>query len=95
MRKISIKARDAFMSGQTFKSSNTEVTRNREMLLHGNKIAWFDNNNNLWLSACGWRTATTKERLNSLPNVSIVQKKGDWYLNGKYWNGYPIRLNKF
>lgn len=29
----------------------------------------------------------TKERLNALQGVNIVQKNFVWYLNGKEWNG--------
>ena len=31
----------------------------------------------------GYKTNTTKERLNGIPGVCIQQKKGVWYLNGK------------
>ena len=37
-----------------------------------------------------WFSKTTKERLNALPNVSIVQQKGNWYLNGNFWQGEPV-----
>ena len=43
--------------------------------------------NKIHIQNCGWFTNTTKERLNALPNVSIQQKKGVWYLNGEKWNG--------
>lgn len=35
----------------------------------------------------GFFTNTTKERLNALPGVNIVQKLGKWYLNGVLWDG--------
>lgn len=52
------------------------------------------------ITDAGWATTTTtKERLNGLPWVSISQKKGVWYLNGKpltseYYEaqGYGSRL---
>ena len=44
----------------------------------------------LSITNCGWETATTKERLNALPNVRIQQKKGIWYLNDVEWDGKLI-----
>lgn len=74
-----------------------------ELLLHGNVIAYqnwthFSNtvpssfgdmkiSKNLWITAAGWRTNTTKERLNGLNGVNIYQKDFQWYLNGEAWNG--------
>ena len=63
------------------------------MFLHGNCIATRAHfgaelkDNQFMISAAGWKTNTTKERLNGLPGVSIRQKKGEWYLNGKLWDG--------
>ena len=39
-----------------------------------------------------WFTPTTKERLNALPDVNIVQRNFKWYLNGnlKPWDGKKI-----
>lgn len=61
---------------------------------HGNDIAYQYNNpeRTLSITAAGWLTNTTKERLNALPNVSILQKKGIWYLNGKQWDGEFIDI---
>jgi len=38
-------------------------------------------------------TATTKERLNGLPNVHIKQIKGKWFLNDVEWDGKLIDVN--
>lgn len=88
MRKITKEAVDALLSGVNYKNSNTEV-RNNAMYLHGNKIAWFDRNKQLWISNCGWKSTTTKERLNALPNVNIIQRNYTWFLNGVDWDGKP------
>lgn len=45
------------------------------------------------ITNAGWRSNTTKERLNGLPNVKINQSKGDSYLNGKEWNGEWVQIN--
>ena len=42
------------------------------------------------MTICGWNTATTKERLNALPDVSIQQVRGEWFLNGREWDGKLI-----
>lgn len=73
MRQITKEAVDAFLNGYYYKKSNMEVTCG-QMYLHGNKIAWWDRNYQLWISNCGWWSNTTKERLNALPNVNIVQR---------------------
>lgn len=64
-----------------------------KMYLHGNciakKIVISRNleeeivSSKIYITDAGWRTTTTKERLNGIPWVSISQKKGVWYLNGK------------
>ena len=94
MRAITMEAVNAFVNGRNFKSSNT-VVRGKSFYLHGNKIAWYDERGSLWITNCGWQTNTTKERLNGLPNVSIVQKNYQWYLNGQKWDGEPICVSNF
>lgn len=92
MRKITSKAVEALMNGYDYKCGNTEI-RKTAMYLHGNKIAWRVKSM-LFISNCGYFTATTKERLNGLPNVTIQQIKGEWYLNGKKWDGKTIRVRR-
>lgn len=91
MRKITIEAINAFMNNKPFARSSTIVTKINELMvlyLHGNRIATkCINTNKIKITNAGWFTVTTKERLNGLPNVSIRQKKGKWYLNGELWDG--------
>lgn len=47
------------------------------------------------ITNAGWQSSTTKERLNGLNGVSIFQKKGQWYLNGKKWHGGWVNVNKW
>ena len=63
--------------------------------LFGNPIAYRYNDpeKTLSITNCGYKTATTKERLNALPNVNIKQVKGEWFLNGVEWNGEYIDIN--
>jgi|LakMenEpi12Oct12_1017442.scaffolds.fasta_scaffold06479_2 hypothetical protein len=76
-----------------WKRDNTEIVKENGisyLKLFGNKIAALTQNNVLWIQTAGWKTNTTRERLNGLPNVSIYQRKNIWYLNNCIWDGRPI-----
>lgn len=95
MKKITNDACRAFMAAKPFKRSNTEVIvldNVTIMKLFDNSIAYRYNDPERTLSVtnCGWKTATTKERLNGIHAVRIHQRKGEWYLNGELWNGELI-----
>ena len=78
---------------QVYDGKNTVYSNMDTMLnLHGNTIAYKSITGRVFISACGWFTATTKERLNGLPNVDIRQKHFQWYLNGKAWDGELIEV---
>jgi hypothetical protein len=62
------------------------------MRLHGNAIAVNTQQGVIYITNAGWSTTTTKERLNAIPGVSICQKKFQWFLNGKPWNGDWITI---
>lgn len=93
-RKITEQAVQAFYKGVPFKGNNTTVeiqnTANKltVMKLFGNEIAYIVHKTGaLVITNAGYKTDTTKERLNGLDGVSIHQSKGVWYLNGKEWDG--------
>lgn len=97
MRQITEESIEAFMSATPFSKSNmsVEVKPNVTILsLFGNEIAYKYNDpqNTLSITNCGWKSNTTKERLNALPNVSIYQSSGVWFLNGEQWNGELIDI---
>lgn len=97
MRNITQSAIDAFLDARSFKRSNTQVIVKPNvtiLVLHGHSIAYKYNDpeKTLSITNCGWFTNTTKERLNGLPNVSIQQKKGVWFLNGIEWDGKLINV---
>lgn len=94
MKKITQQSVNAFINDLQFSKDNTIVKAGGEvtnLFLHGNLIA-HKIQGRMFISNCGWFTRTTKERLNGLPNVSICQKKGKWYLNGEFWNGGTIEV---
>lgn len=91
-RKITQEAVKKFLDGVPFKKSNMSVVREGTIYylkLHGNKIAALEADGKMWVSSAGWRTVTTKERLNGIPGVHIQQKNYQWYLNGNAWDGTP------
>tara|TARA_R100001198_G_C5084739_1_gene124490 strand:- start:210 stop:536 length:327 start_codon:yes stop_codon:yes gene_type:complete len=96
MRQITQDAIRAFIQRKPFKRSNTEVKvfnhtgySDAYLFLHGNMIAKVEGNRatRTKIQTAGYTTRTTKERLNGLPNVHIVQKNFQWYMNGYKWNG--------
>ena len=98
MRQITQQSVNAFLNAQKFNRQNmeVEVLPNVTILyLHNNAIAYRYNDpqRTLTIQNCGWFTPTTKERLNALPNVNIVQKSFKWYLNGEEWDGSKIDIN--
>lgn len=98
MRKVSKNMIEAFLNAESFRQGNTEIKvlpNVTVMLLYGNEIAYKNNNPDKTISItnCGWFSNTTKERLNAIPGVSIQQIKGEWYLNGKEWDGKLIDIN--
>ena len=99
MRKITQQSVNAFLNAQKFNRQNmrVEVLPNVTTLyLHDNAIAYRYNDpeRTLSITNCGWFSNTTKERLNALPDVNIVQRNYVWYLNGQEWDGTKIDINQ-
>lgn len=96
MRKVTQNTVNAFLNNQKYAEGNTTVSPSNNknyMYLYGNIIAIRDKQTNkISITNCGWKTNVTKERLNALPNVSIQQKQGVWFLNGKEWDGNLIEV---
>ena len=89
MRKISLESSKALLDRRPMQKDNTKVVVEGSdcyLYLHDNLIASFEEDG-LYIRNAGWFSKTTKERLNALPGISIVQKKGVWYLNGQKWDG--------
>lgn len=92
MRVVTQNAVTCFRNGGNGTFSNTTVVTENgvsKMYLFGNLIATLEHNVGgvMKITNAGWRSNTTKERLNALPNVNIKQVKGEWFLNGQKWNG--------
>ena len=105
---------NAHHAGRLLKCGNTEVEqihhgfahmpdyyREIEIRLHGNLIGVVEPDMmRIRLSDCGYRTVTTKSRLNALlrafvPGEGITQRDFAWYATDGAWKGsdeWPIRL---
>ena len=103
MRQITIDSIRAFRNGNKFKRGNMEVRvfldwptpqtciKISQLRLHGNIIATLSNAG-LEISTCGWNTVTTRERLNGLPGVHLIQRNFKLILNGEPWDGRTIKI---
>ena len=92
MRKIERQMIDAVADNiALWSKDNTKVVTvgdNTYVYLHGHMIADIDmETDTMLISACGWKTSTTKSRLNALlraftpDRAGIYQKDFQWYLN--------------
>lgn len=87
---VAMPAIRAFLQQKAGGSGNTK-SYGTVLRLFDNAIAKWDGDD-LYISHQGYPTVTTKDRLNGLPNVNIVQRQGQWYLNGNLWNGDWIKV---
>ena len=95
IRQITTEAILALESRVPFKKSNTEVVCEGSIYylkLFGNKIAAVTPSGKIWITNAGWKSNAIKERLNGFQFACIHQRKGEWYLNGKVWDGKPTYL---
>ena len=89
MRKIERQMNEAIRTGNNFSSSNTMVKSLGNVavvFLHGNRIATVTDNA-LTLFDGGWKSNTTKSRLNALINefcdgtkTGVFQKNWTWFV---------------
>jgi hypothetical protein len=90
MRKIERQMCDAIANGKDWKSGNTQVITINDVAwvyLHGNHIATVTDTD-VTVYDGGWRSVTSKSRLNSLINnlcdgrmFGVFQRKHQWYIN--------------
>lgn len=95
MRSITTDAVKCFFNCKNFKRSNTEVEKlsdwSMNFYLHWNTIASYDpKEKKLIISSAGWKTNTTKERLNGILSYFDL-----WGIFQKNWSRYfSDRSNK-
>jgi len=97
MRKIERLMNEAVTEALNWKSGNTEVKTDdanmSRVFLHGNHIATIGDNF-IQIFDGGWRTATTKSRLNALLfahgiDDHVFQKRGEWFVST---NGETVKF---
>jgi len=91
MRQITRDIVQAFESRNSLRIDNSR-TDGRSLWLFNNQIAewrW----DGLWISNAGWKSKTTKERLNGLSGVNIYQLRGIWFLNDRIWDGGWVNVD--
>ncbi len=93
MRKVTREICTSFLLRETRRISNS-YTDGQALYLFGNKIAEY-RSDGLWITSAGWRSNTTRERLNGIRGVSIVQRNHNWYLNNMPWSGEWTRVQEF
>ena len=80
MRKIETNMIAAINNRKDWKSANTEVFINdnncANVYLHGNLIAWVNQDNDLTVFDGGWQSNTTKSRLNALCDAFCLRGEG-------------------
>jgi hypothetical protein len=91
MRQITRDIVNAFQNSRSLTIGNSR-TNGESLWLFGNKIAEI-RRDGLWITNAGWNSTTTKERLNGLSGVHIVQKRGTWYLNEREWDGRWVNVD--
>lgn len=97
MNQITKDAVHAFMEGEYFSRTNTEVICTPvsvSLYLHNNPIARRFKDGSVIISTAGFFSHTTRARLNAIPGVSIVQRDYRWYLNGVEWDGDWIKTKE-
>lgn len=88
MRKIEEQMNNAIKARRPFHCGNTIVKEgvfgSLDVELHGNTIATIYTDNTIVLDSCGWRTNTTKSRLNAILHGlglnGITQRNHEWFL---------------
>lgn len=93
MRKITRDIVNAFQNSRSLRIGNSR-TDGESLWLFDNKIAEI-RRDGLWITNAGWDSSTTRERLNGLSSVHIVQIRGKWYLNEVEWDGSWVHVDSF
>lgn len=82
MEELFNSARDP-VTGKPIDNNTRLVRENDETLaltLHGHKIIYYHSDGSITLDSCGYRTRTTKERINEYTPFMIYQENFIWYV---------------
>ena len=93
MRQITRDIVNAFQEMRSLRIDNSR-TDGQSIWLFNNKIVEV-REDGVWITNAGWKSTTTKERLNGLSGVHIQQVRGNWFLNGRAWDGRWVNVDDF
>ena len=93
MRKVTREIVNAFNERRSLKIGNSR-TDGLSLWLFNNRIAQWGAGG-LWITNAGWKSRTTKERLNGLMGVNIQQVRGKWFLNENEWDGTWVNVDNW
>jgi hypothetical protein len=65
------------------------------VMLHSTYVVRIYNDGTWTLHTGGWRSVTTKDRINTYSPARVYQQKGEWYLAGKvpFYDGMRVDAN--
>lgn len=89
MKKESTLAARALRNGTAYRGARTVVNKDRELFLHGNRIAWVEGGH-LCLTLAGWGTVTTRDRLNHVCSVFGIRGRFSQIRHIQHFNGDEI-----
>lgn len=89
MRQESTRIAKAFLAGKPARAART-TTDGKAVYLHGNRIAWRDEQGDVHMTLCGWPTVTTRDRLNTICTLLIDQRPFHQKKHAQYFNDNAI-----
>ena len=87
-------------SRQSRKIANNTYLKQRgeaiAVMLHETDVVTFEKNGTIILNSGGWKTSTTKDRINQYSPMIVNQRKGIWYVNNVtvFFDGITIKNQK-
>lgn len=92
MRKESVRICKAFIARKYAKGARTTSLGN-DLLLHGNRIAWWNADGSVSMTLAGWGTVTTRDRLNTLCVLLFGSQQFHQKKHVQHRNGEPIDVH--
>lgn len=91
MRAETKKIVTAFLAHKPANGARTR-TDGASLWLHGNRIAWHDDNG-ICMTMCGWGSVTTRERLNGVCELLIGRRPYHQVKHEQFYDEQPINAH--
>ena len=92
MRQESARICRAFIERRYAKAKRTTSLGN-DLLLHGNRIAWWNPDGSVSMTLAGWGTPTTRDRLNTLCWLMFATRPFHQKKHQQHYDGKPIDVD--